>query len=305
MTEHKNPMELDADFFEKQNQITENEFMNSFKENEYPTNKKEEESTDDDFEIKNEDFDQALESDEKEELKRLNEVLGTSETNLIELRKKINTINNQKADNSIQDEIKLSNYFESLLKLDKEDLLIENEKMLAHQRNEEFNLEDVQLKIEKWKENDLLDVVYNSIAGDIKKANEDKQNKIKAYNQTKQDTESNLEKAAKENLQDAVINFSKDGFGGFKPTKEEAIDIYKKISKENIKGLSKEDISSKVEYEFFKLNKEKIKKRTEGPTYSQGIESTLKEMGMRTESSNGEKSKNNDGDLGFIESFIK
>jgi len=319
--------EIPVDFFENQKREEEDEFINSFDERTYeeansprmtdeveevvdPQDANDEEDPAEPFK-----FDDTLAEAEKAELAELNAKLGTNFEDLKELKEKIKQTDTKEQISEIEEDRDFVAYFQSVMKYDDKDIVMEDEKLKAQQLGKNIKdpriMEEIEEKVERLEQNEMLDYAAQAVRNNVQNAIDKRQSKIDAFENSQKQTLEQKEAARKEQLQESINSIYKAGkFLNITPKKEDFVEIYRDLSKGKLIDHLNADPASAVEVALYLKYKNEISKNLGKPGFKAGVKSALETIGMTTTQQTGKGVTKNDrsdnqDELSYLDAFAK
>lgn len=325
-TENSTPI-INDDFFASQDIANETDFLNPFleenKSNDSALNSQENKLSNpvDGPAVDNFKFDETLEEAEKNELKELNERLNTKFETLDELKTALGT-----SKPAVNPDEQLFNQNEAIISdltryigMSSRDLMSSKLYADAQANNKDINnpevIEEINLDLERWLDNDTLDLRANALKAELNVTLKEK----KAFNDNYQNTvKKNKEEQIvqkKQLLADVVSKAFKNSnnqFYGTKVEKQDFIDAYQVISNKKLSNHIENNPDVALEVALFLKNRVAIAKRAGGPTYSDGLKDTFAELAgkrpLKNQNTNADDKSSalsNSGNSSLVADFIK
>jgi hypothetical protein len=268
-------------------------------------------SVDDDLAFK---FDESLAETEKAELEELNSRLGTNFKDLNELKATLNNVDNKEDLSQIEESRQLVKYFGQVLNYDSETIVREDFEMKAQQAGKNIKdpdfVDELEMKISRMKDNEVLDYASDSLKAQVRAELANQKAIVEEFDTKQNQTQQQKETAFKTKIQEGVNDLFKEGtYLGIKVERNDLLEIYGDISKnKHIEHLKANPLDA-VKFAFFKKHEKVIMDTMKKPTYQDGVQKTLKEMGMQT-SGKSSKTVSNDQtgnreDLSFLQRFTQ
>jgi hypothetical protein len=263
-------------------------------------------------------FDDVMAQEEQQELDELNAKMGTDFKSRNELNEALKQVDVADKSSEISEEKRYVNYFTELLDKTKypDDVLVREDKRIAAANanknlNDQEVIDQIDYEVSQLTESGALSYAAQSIRDTLTRSRDEKANKIKAFEESKNLSAKEQADKQKRELQEGINDIFKEGsFLGVKPTKQDMLDVYKDISKNKHLEHLKAHPKDAVEFALFKKFRETIKKNLGKPNYETGVKNTLDELGMSNSSQTGTPGNDiaNDsdaGDLTFLQRFAK
>lgn len=326
----KDPLELEDNFLEKDNQHAEEEFKKEygdpfierkvdtttapkFDEGETEEQKTarlaEEEGKEEPFK-----FDDALDEAEKVELKELNEKFNTNFESVSDFKDSLKKADNKEEVQQVDENRRYIDYFNTVLQYKDDQIVLEDKRMLAQSAGKDLNDEEVQeeieMEMEKLRDGGFLPYAANSIRDTVKNALREKKAVVDGYDNKQKLSKEETELKSKTELQDSLAKVFKEGqYMGVKPTREDMLKIYERVSKGKHINHLKANQQDAVEFELFQMYKAVIAKNLGKPDFNAGVKSTLDEIGMSSSepgNDGADSTKDSeDGNLTYLQRFAK
>jgi len=320
---------INDDFFAKEDQALEDEFQNAFvngqeaeqqaqsQQAQADPKKNEEGANDGDEEFK---FDESLAEAEAKELEEINSRFNTDYKTLKEFNDTV-----QKKDTSVseeertyQDNTQVIEDLNSYIAMDSKTLMREKLLVTAQQNGKDVKspevIEEVELSLEKWEDNDTLDLRADSLKAELRGQIKEKTLYNQNYQEKKNSLQQQKEEERKKSVNQAVTTAfkeHKDEFFGVKTTKQDYVDALKNINNNKLINHIKNNPRDAVDLELFLKYRNVISKKTGGPTYSDGVKDTYNELngrkGASTQNATGgsESQLSNAGGSSLVDDFVK
>lgn len=248
-------------------------------------NNEEEEEDKFDFE---ENKDDASDDEIPEDVLEFNKKFDTDFKSEQEMRDALNGVS--KKDETQSDEVELQkandviDTYTPYLEMSHSDLMREELKAQALRDkkdiNDEYVLSDIEEEIQKYIDNDIIDIKADKIRDNLKKQLIDPATEKKTQIEQKtQQTLAQQEKEKDQKLQDALVGFHQaKSFYGIKTDKKELSEVYKNVKNGDFIKQLTNDPNLQAELATMAFYKETLYKNASGLTYSDGIKSVKDEF---------------------------
>lgn len=307
-TENRTPSgtELPEDFFSKDERTDEEQFMSRFEspvpfdqqvsfsesqKKEYADPDKDVEGTDDNLEDFK--FDASLAEEEQKELDEFNAKFNTNFAKYDDLKQALKSQDRKEERPQVEQDVMYVNYVADLLNpsLTSERKLLESYEILeaidegVDIASASFK-ERLQDELDAHESNETLGAFAKMARRALAKKIEEKKIIINSFEQKKQLSEQEKTDLYNNKLQQSINDIYKNGkFLAIQPTKDDLLDIYKSVRKQEHIEHMKNNPADAVEFALFKKYKGVISKILERPGYNDGIKKALEEIGMSSSKS--------------------
>ena len=261
-------------------------------------------------------FEQSLKDSEAEELRLMNQQLGTDFESMNDLKAALKQTEKVEKNSEIDKDRQYVEFYDKILQYSDADAVRQDLYLKAKEDPKQMHLPDDDIKetieneIARLTEDGYLGYVANSVRAEIRNLRKERADKVAKFEAQQKMSEQEIEQARTQKLQESVNKiFKEKKFLGITPTKEDMLKVYLDVKKNKHVDRLMENPDIAVEFELFRRYRDVIVKNLGKPDFNAGVKSTLEKMGMTTSSPgknvNVNDNEQGDDDRGFIQKFLQ